>query len=169
MKTLRIVASVVLFTVGLAFMAIAPALAADPSGDWLTGDKKGKVRMINCGGALCGVLVWLEEPLDPRTNQPKIDKRNADASKQGRPLLGIPIVLNMMPSITPQSWVGDVYNAEDGKIYSGSFTMLGPNTGQLKGCVLAGLICKQQIWTRTIAPNENPSSSVGVTLKGAGH
>jgi hypothetical protein len=54
--------------------------------------------MINCGGALCGVLVWLEEPLDPQTNQPKIDKRNADASKQGRPLLGIPIVLNMRPA-----------------------------------------------------------------------
>jgi predicted aspartyl protease len=45
--------------------------------------------------------------------------------------------------------------------------MLGPNTGQLKGCVLAGLICKQQIWTRTTASNENPSLSVGVTLKGA--
>jgi predicted aspartyl protease len=63
--------------------------------------------------------------------------------------------------------VGDVYNAEDGKIYSGSFTMYGPNSAQLKGCVLAGLICKAQTWTRTTAPNENPSSSVGVTLKGA--
>jgi clan AA aspartic protease (TIGR02281 family) len=167
MKTLRIVASVVLSTVGLAFIAIAPALAADPFGDWLTGDKKGKVRIVNCGGALCGVLVWLEEPLDPQTNQPKIDKRNADASKQSRPLLGIPILLSMNASYTPDQWLGPIYNAEDGKTYPGSFTMYGPNTAQLKGCVLGGLICKAQTWTRTTAPNENPSSSVGVTLKAA--
>ena len=83
MKTLCIVAGVVL--VGLASMAIAPALAADPFGDWLTGDKKGKVRMINCGGALCGVLVWLEEPLDPQTNQPKMtNAMPTPASKAAR-------------------------------------------------------------------------------------
>jgi len=79
----------------------------------------------------------------------QIDKRNADASKQSRPLLGIPIVLNMKPSSAPQSWEGDVYNAEDGKTYSGSFTLTGANTAQLKGCVLGGLICKAQTWTRS--------------------
>jgi uncharacterized protein (DUF2147 family) len=71
------------------------------------------------------------------------------ASKQSRPLLGIPIVLNMKPSSAPQSWEGDVYNAEDGKTYSGSFTLTGANTAQLKGCVLGGLICKAQTWTRS--------------------
>lgn len=128
---------------------VASAFAADPLGTWLTGDKKGKVRIVNCGGAICGSLVWIDEPLDPETKKPKIDKRNADASKQSRPLLGIPIVLNMKPSSTPQSWEGDVYNAEDGKTYSGSFTLTGANTAQLKGCVLGGLICKAQTWTRS--------------------
>jgi uncharacterized protein (DUF2147 family) len=55
----------------------------------------------------------------------------------------------MKPSSTPQSWEGDVYNAEDGKTYSGSFTLTGANTAQLKGCVLGGLICKAQTWTRS--------------------
>jgi uncharacterized protein (DUF2147 family) len=149
MRTLRLAAFIVLAAIGLAPAVVAPAFAADPFGTWLTADKKGKVRIVNCGGALCGNLVWVQEPLDPETNKPKLDKRNADASKQTRPLLGIPIVLNMKPSGTPEKWDGEVYNAEDGKTYTGSFTLIGANSAELKGCVLGGLICKAQTWTRT--------------------
>src|SRR6516225_6263932 len=69
------------------------AAAADAIGTWSTGDKEGQVRIVNCGGALCGTLIWLKEPNDPATGRPKTDKNNADASKQSRPLLGVPIVL----------------------------------------------------------------------------
>src|SRR5215831_12718235 len=79
----------------------------------------------HCGRALCGNLVWLKEPNDPATGRPKTDKNNADASKQRRPLLGIPIVLGMKPN-GPNQWSGEVYNASDGKTYSGSFTLTGP-------------------------------------------
>jgi len=146
---LRLTAFIVLAALGLAPLLAAPAFADDPVGTWLTGDKKGKVRIVNCGGAICGTLVWMQEPVDPQTNKPKLDARNADASKQSRPLIGIPIVLSMKPSATPQKWDGDVYNAEDGKTYSGSFTLTGANTAELKGCVLGGLICKAQTWTRS--------------------
>ena len=120
--------------------------AADAFGTWLTSDKEGQVRIVNCGGALCGNLVWLKEPNDPATGRPKTDKHNADASKQSRPLLGVPVVLAMKPS-GPGQWSGQVYNAEDGKTYSGSFTLTGPDTADLKGCVLS-ILCKSQTWTR---------------------
>jgi uncharacterized protein (DUF2147 family) len=123
-----------------------PAFAADAIGTWYTGDKESQVRIINCGGALCGNLIWLKEPNDAATGRPKTDKNNADASKQNRPLLGVPIVLGMKPS-GPGQWSGDVYNASDGKTYSGSFTLTGPNTADLKGCVLS-ILCKSQTWTR---------------------
>jgi uncharacterized protein (DUF2147 family) len=122
------------------------AAAADAIGTWSTGDKEGQVRIVNCGGALCGTLIWLKEPNDPATGRPKTDKNNADASKQSRPLLGVPIVLGMKPS-GPGQWTGDVYNASDGKTYSGSFTLTGPNSADLKGCVLS-VFCKSQTWTR---------------------
>jgi uncharacterized protein (DUF2147 family) len=122
------------------------ASAADAIGTWYTGDKEGQVRIVNCGGALCGTLIWLKEPNDPATGRPKTDKNNADASKQSRPLLGVPIVLGMKPS-GPGQWTGDVYNASDGKTYSGSFTLTGPNSADLKGCVLS-VFCKSQTWTR---------------------
>ncbi len=148
MKNIRITAAVVVSAIALALISIAPALAADPFGTWLTGDKKGKVKIVNCGGALCGNLVWLLEPNDPETNKPKTDKHNADAGKKGRPLLGIPIVLSMKPEGADQ-WKGQVYNAEDGNTYSGSFAMTGANSAELKGCIMGGLICKAQSWTRS--------------------
>lgn len=148
MRSLRIATLAIVSAMVLALNFLAPALAADPMGNWLTGDKKGKVKIVNCGGAICGSLVWLQEPNDPETHQPKTDKHNADASKQGRPLLGIPIVLSMKPS-GGDAWEGQVYNAEDGSTYSGSFTMTSANSAQLKGCVMGGLICKSQTWTRT--------------------
>jgi uncharacterized protein (DUF2147 family) len=136
-----------LIALGGASWLAAPAFAADPIGTWYTGDKDSQVRIANCGGALCGSLVWLKEPTDPATGRPKTDKNNADASKQSRPLIGVPIVLGMKPSGTPNQWSGSVYNAGDGKTYSGSFTLTDANTAELKGCVLS-FLCKSQTWTR---------------------
>jgi uncharacterized protein (DUF2147 family) len=147
MTNIRTIACVVASTIALGVMVSGPAHAADPSGTWWTADRKGKVKIANCGGAICGTLSWLAEPNDPETNKPKTDKNNKDASKQGRPLIGVPIVLSMKPA-GGDKWEGQVYNAEDGNIYSGSFTLSGANTAQLKGCVMGGLICKGQSWTR---------------------
>ena len=147
-KYVTIAASAMTLAMTLALIVIVPARAADPLGTWLTEDKKGKVKIVNCGGAICGTLVWIAEPNDPETHQPKTDKHNSNAGLAGRPLLGIPIVLNMAPS-GPDKWDGKVYNAEDGGTYTGSFTMTGANSAVLKGCVAGGLICKGQTWTRT--------------------
>jgi uncharacterized protein (DUF2147 family) len=148
MINLRTTAAVAWFSTALfvAAVPVAPAHAADAIGTWFTGDRESQVRVVNCGGSLCGTLVWLKEPNDPATGRPKTDKNNADASKQNRPLLGVQIVLGMKPS-GPGVWSGEVYNASDGKTYSGSFTLTGPNTADLKGCVLA-VLCKSQTWTR---------------------
>jgi uncharacterized protein (DUF2147 family) len=125
---------------------VEPALAASPLGTWYTADKDSQVRIVNCGDAICGTLVWLSVPNDPATGRPKLDKNNADASKQSRPLIGAPIVLGMKPS-GPDVWSGNVYNASDGKTYTGSFTMTGDNAADLKGCVM-NIFCKTQTWTR---------------------
>lgn len=127
--------------------AIAPAFAADPLGTWYTAGKESQVRITNCGDALCGALVWLKAPNDPKTGKPKTDSENADAAKRKRPLLGVEIVLGMKPSGVPDQWQGKVYNAKDGNTYTGYFTMTGPNTAELKGCAF-GFICKSQNWTR---------------------
>jgi uncharacterized protein (DUF2147 family) len=124
---------------------IATAFAADPWGIWYTKDNESQIRITNCGGALCGSLVWLQEPNDPTTGEPLTDKHNPDPSKQSQPLLGTRIVLGMRPS-GPDQWSGELYNAGDGKTYTGSFTMTGANTAEIQGCLL--VFCQSQTWTR---------------------
>jgi uncharacterized protein (DUF2147 family) len=131
----------------LALAGSEGALAADPNGTWLTQTGTSRIRIADCGGALCGTIVWLKEPTDPDTGKPKTDKNNADAGKRSRPLIGTQIVLGMKPAGTDK-WTGQVYNAEDGKTYSGNLTMTGDSALSLQGCALGGLVCKSQSWTR---------------------
>ena len=131
----------------LALAAFDPALAADPTGTWLTQTGGSRIRIDDCGGALCGTIIWLKEPNDPDTRKPKTDKNNSDAAKRARPLLGVQIVLGMKPA-GADKWTGQVYNAEDGKTYSGNLTVTGAGSLTLQGCALGGLICKGQNWTK---------------------
>jgi uncharacterized protein (DUF2147 family) len=129
-------------------LAATAAGAADPAGVWLTEGGKARVRVSACGNALCGAIVALKDPTDPGTGRPKTDKNNADAGKRGRPMIGVQILLGMKPSGTAGRWAGQVYNAEDGKTYTGYITLTGANSLKLEGCVMGGLICKSQGWTR---------------------
>ena len=118
------------FLAAVALIGLAgagPALAADPAGVWLTQGGNSRIRVADCGGALCGTIIWLKEPNDPDTGKPKTDKNNSDASKRSRPLIGVQIVLGMKPAGTDK-WSGQVYNAEDGKTYSGNLTFPGGNS-----------------------------------------
>jgi uncharacterized protein (DUF2147 family) len=121
------------------------ARAADPSGLWLSQDGDVKMKVAHCGAAICGNIAWLKHPSDDK-GRPKVDKNNADASKRNRPIIGTPIMLSMKAD-GADKWSGQVYNAEDGKTYSGSFTLAGSNRADLKGCV--AIICKSKSWTRT--------------------
>ena len=131
------------------WVMLAPpaAWAGDPTGLWLTQEGDAKVRVAKCGDAICGAIAWLKEPNDTG-GKPKIDKNNADAAKRSRPIIGVPIVLSMKPDGTDK-WSEQIYNAEDGKTYSGNLALAGANTIKLQGCVAAGLICKTKTWTRT--------------------
>ena len=134
--------------IAAAVVIATPTFAADPTGTWLTDGGTATVRIASCGPDLCGTIVALKEPNDPATGRPKTDKNNPDASKRTRPVVGSMIVLGMKPSGTPDKWNGQVYNAEDGKTYTGNITFTGGNSLQLQGCALGGLVCKGQTWTK---------------------
>ena len=131
----------------IALTSAEAAFAAEPNGIWLTQTGTSRIRVADCGGALCGTIIWLKEPNDPDTGKPKTDKNNSDAAKRSRPLLGVQIVLGMKPA-GADKWTGQVYNAEDGKTYSGNLSYSGGDSLQLQGCALGGLVCKSQTWTK---------------------
>jgi uncharacterized protein (DUF2147 family) len=132
----------------LCLAAVTPASAGDPRGSWMTESGKARISIASCGGALCGSIVAMQEPNDPATGKPKTDSNNPDAAKRTRPMVGVQIVIDMKPDAADK-WKGQVYNAEDGKTYSGSITLVDTKTLTLQGCALAGLICKSQTWTRS--------------------
>ena len=117
------------------------ALAADPTGDWKVADGVANIRVAQCNGDMWGVVAWEKVPGGK-------DKNNPDTAKQSRPTLGMPILIDMKKKPGGDAWEGEVYNAEDGKTYSGNLTLTGDNTLQLQGCALGGLLCKSQTWTR---------------------
>ena len=67
---------------------LAPAFAADPTGDWRVADGVANIRVAECNGRMWGVGGLGENPGGHDTNNP-------DASKQNRPTLGMPILLDM--------------------------------------------------------------------------
>lgn len=129
-----------LFAAALLVLGPGIAEAADARGEWARPNGASKIRISSCGGALCGKLVWLREPRN--------DTQNPDTSKRSRPLLGVQIVRSMKPTSKTGQWKGKVYNAEDGKTYTGFIELTSANKLKLEGCVMGGLICKGETWTR---------------------
>ena len=130
-------------------VAVEPAFAYDPIGTWYTARNRAQVRIAHCGrDTLCGVIVWLKDPKDPKTGKPWNDINNVDPTKRARPLIGVRIVLDLTQSNSSNKWRGQVYNADDGRTYSGYLTMTGADALELKGCVLGGIICRSETWKR---------------------
>jgi uncharacterized protein (DUF2147 family) len=125
----------------------APTQAADPTGLWINEKGDTKVRLARCGTALCGTVAWLGRPNDA-SGRPKTDWRNPDADKRDRPLIGLPVLLDMKPA-GDDRWSGSIYNADDGKTYVSHVMLAGATSLQVRGCVLGGLLCKSMTWTRT--------------------
>src|SRR5436190_20013285 len=88
--------------------------ADDPAGTWHTEGRLAQVRIVKCGQQLCGTIVALKDPIDPATGKPQTDTENEDASKRGRPVLGIQIVIGMKPD-GANRWSGQLYSPEEGK------------------------------------------------------
>src|SRR3984885_5572894 len=73
----------------------APAAKAQAGGEvsgiWLTQAGDAKVRVSKCGGGICGVVVWLRDPIDPMTGKPQVDDKNHNPSLAKRPIIGLPL------------------------------------------------------------------------------
>src|ERR1700744_1732190 len=135
---------------------IAPALAADPTGDWRVADGVADIRVAECNGSMWGVVAWEKVPGGHDSNNP-------DVSKQSRLTPGMPILLDMKKKPGVDQWEGQVYNAKDGQTYSSTIKPIGSNQLEIQGCVL-GFLCGGETWTRVAPPI--PSSPVNSMAKG---
>jgi uncharacterized protein (DUF2147 family) len=132
-----------------ALFAAAPAngqTGGEVSGIWLTQAGEAKVRVSKCGGGICGVVVWLREPINPATGKPQVDDKNPNPALANRPMIGLALFSGMRPS-GPNRWSGQIYNADDGRSYASNISVSGPDSLTVEGCV--GVFCGGETWTRS--------------------
>ena len=122
----------------LALATPAMAQAQDPSGTYLSETGDTRVRIAKCGAAYCGTIVAV--------NGEAKDVNNPDPQLKTRNLVGVQMISNIQPA--GEAFTGSLYNYKDGKTYTGKMSFKGGNAMQLSGCVLGGLICRSQTWTK---------------------
>jgi hypothetical protein len=55
-----------------------------------------------------------------------------------------------------QRWEGTVYNAQNGKTYNANIKLQSPNVLKIEGCVLGGIFCGGEEWTRATSTSASP-------------
>lgn len=125
--------------------------AADPGaliGYWKTGDGKAIVQIYKKEDKFFGKIVWLAEPKDPETGEPKKDKKNEVATLRSRPLLGMENLTNF-EYVEKGLWEkGEIYDPKSGETYSSTIKMPDPNTLEVRGYVGISLFGRTDTWKR---------------------
>jgi len=111
------------------------ASAAELFGRWKNPKNSVHVDIRPCGESACGYVVWAS------------DKAKEDALRgSGRELVGMQLLRDFKP--TDKGWRGKVFVPDLNRTFSGAARLLDHQHMEAKGCLLAGVICKEQVWTR---------------------
>ena len=132
-----------------AWSQTAASPSPSPTGVWLVSKQYARIRIVDCGNKLWGVVVW--------EVRPGVDSRNPDPNLRSRPTLGMPVLLGMTQTSANQ-WDGQIYNSQDGHTYSASISLVNPDTLRVKGCFL-GILCGSEEWTRVEPPQASQAQS----------
>jgi uncharacterized protein (DUF2147 family) len=129
-----------LIAMALAFAGQTPPVAPSVDGVWANPNGTVQVRTGSCGDKICGWIVWASP------------KAQEDAHKKGvNQLIGTEL-LRSYRAIDRAHWAGQVYIPDMQSAYYSTITMVDPQTLNIKGCILGGLLCKAQIWRRVASP-----------------
>lgn len=117
------------------FALAAGAAGADPiEGLWQTQPDDGAYALVQigpCGANYCG----------------KITRTFKDGGEYKSPNIGKPIVIDMAPKGNG-AYEGKVWRPSNDKTYIGKIALAGGDAMKLSGCVLGGLFCAKQDWSR---------------------
>jgi len=107
-----------------------------PSGVWRNPANSVHVRIQPCGREMCGIVVWAS----PRAQQ------KARAAGTGN-LIGAQL-FRQFRAQGGNSWGGRVFVPDRAQTVPGTLRVAGPNRVVASGCLLGGLVCRSQTWTR---------------------
>jgi uncharacterized protein (DUF2147 family) len=127
-----------------AVISFASPTLAQPEGDsafgvWRNPKDSVRVEIRPCGDGACGIIVWANDKA----------KRNALASGTTN-LVGTQVFRNLELDRNGV-WRGRVYVPEMRRTFSGTAQQLDEVRLRAKGCLIGGMLCKAQVWTRVPA------------------
>lgn len=132
-----------ILAVAAAMLAAAPA-AAQPApnlaGLWQNPHRTVVVRTGNCGAERwCGWVAWASAEAEADAKDGGVDRLVGTELLQGYERDG------------PGSWTGTVFVPDMNRRFSSRIEAVSANELRIRGCVLGGLFCKTQVWTRVEA------------------
>lgn len=120
-------------------LAAAPATAQALEGQWTNYKKNVVVQVERCGGAYCGRVVQASA------------KAKEKARKGGTPnLVGTQILTGLKP-IGEGRFRGRAFVPKRNIHATATVRQVSDDVMQVQGCVLGGLLCDSERWTRVIS------------------
>ena len=117
-------------------------------GVWEPSNGKARVKIEKISDKYYGKIVWLKEPVDPVTNQPKVDKNNPDASMRTVPLKGYRLLKDFKYLGKDQWDSGTIYDPENGSTYKCIIKMSDNNTLDIRGYIGVEALGRTDVWKR---------------------
>lgn len=144
----------VLILIGLMTYPVANLNAQEVQADdilglWLNEDKDAHVEIYKNDNKYYGKLVWLREPNDEETGEPKLDDENQDESLRSRPVLGL-LLLRDFEFDGDDEWEdGRIYDPKNGKDYK-CYMEFNDSKDDLKvrGYIGFSMLGRTTYWTR---------------------
>ena len=127
--------------------------AGGVGGLWLDRDGKAGIEVAPCGQELCGNIVWLKDPLDPR-GKPWTDMLNPDTKKRSRPVCGMQIIWGLKSGANGVWRDGYVYDPEEGKTFNVELSLADQSTLKVFGYAGVKLLSETMEWKRL--PSDQP-------------
>ena len=132
-------------------------LSAQADADRLLGvgepsNGKARLKIEKIGTKYYGKIVWLKEPVDPKTQQPKTDKNNPDESLRSVPLKGYRLLKDFSYAGNNSWSEGTIYDPENGSTYSCTISMKDPNTLDIRGYIGISTFGRTDVWKRLQIP-----------------
>lgn len=117
--------------------APSPALAKAPiEGSWVNPKGSVTVRIAACGQGFCGTVVDASA------------KAKASARKGGTPnLIGTQVMSDLRPKGNG-TYTGRAFDPKRNIRAPATIRMTGSSTLLVRGCLIKGVICKEQRWTK---------------------
>lgn len=123
-------------------------------GVWEPSNGRAKVKIERIGNKYYGKIVWLKEPIDPETGEPKTDKNNPDEKMRSVPLRGYRMLKDFV-YVGDGVWEeGTIYDPLNGSTYSCTIKMSDENTLDIRGYIGVSTFGRTDVWKRLKLPSK---------------